>query len=272
MINIPTKKKLQSTSSPSQLQLDQISKSYPCHYCKLIHKSNAKSHDHSAQDFAIVINQQTNNKNNSNNNNNNEREICVWGTTNFGAARVRIATCNLSNPGLLFFFQISWTISTHCDYLSQFLFFLFLSLPSVRERMESRGCQPTQKQKKQKRKKRKRAFPPELPHCCHHTHTHTHTEFLPLSFPAVEGPTSYKKRKNKTKKVFFLVRDHPSPMQMKLFRLSEDVPLIVVVVVLVPSFFLANGFLICSRTRARAHTHTHQKARKANGSSQEEDS
>ncbi len=40
---------------------------------------------------------------------------------------------------------------------------------------------------------------------------------------------------------------------MNLFRLSEDVPLVVVVVlVLVPSFFLANGFLICSR--ARAHT------------------
>jgi hypothetical protein len=62
-------------------------------------------------------------------------------------------------------------------------------------------------------------------------------------------------------------------MQMKLFRLSEDVPLVVVVVlvvVLVPSFFLANGFLICSRTRARRQTHP--KARKANGSSQEEDS
>ncbi len=204
MINIPTKKKLQSTSSPSQLQLDQISKSYPCHYCKLIHKSNAKSHDHSAQDFAIVINQQTNNKNNSNNNNNNnEREICVWGTTNFGAARVRIATCNLSNPGLLFFFQISWTISTHCDYLSQFLFFLFLSLPSVRERMESRGCQPTQKQKKQKRKKRKRAFPPELPHCCHDTHTHTHRHRVsPAVFSRCRGSHFIQKEKKQNKKGF----------------------------------------------------------------------
>jgi hypothetical protein len=105
-------------------------------------------------------------------------------------------------------------------------------------------------------KKGKELFLPNCPTVVMtHTHTHTDTEFLPLSSPAVEGPTSYKKRKNKTKKVFFLVRDHPSPMQMKLFRLSEDVPL-VVVLVLVPSFFLANGFLICSRTRARTHTQT----------------
>jgi hypothetical protein len=155
MINITTKKKLQSTSSPSQLQLDHISKSYPCHYCKLIHKSNAKSHDHSAQDFAIVINQQTNKQTTATTatTTTTTREKFVFGgTTNFGAARVRNATRNLSNPELLFFFQISWTISIHCDYFSQFLFFLFLTLLSVRERMESRGCQPTPKQKKEKKK------------------------------------------------------------------------------------------------------------------------
>ncbi len=202
MINIPKKKKLQSTSSPSQLQLDHISKSYPCHYCKLIHKSNAKSHDHSAQDFAIVIkspnnkqtNKQTSNSNNSNDNDNNERENCFWGTTNFGAARVRIATRNLSSPETFVFFQISWTISIHCDYLSQYLFFFFLTLRSVRERMESRGCQPTPKQKKQKSKKRKRAFPPESSHCCHDTHTQTQ------SFFRCRGSHFIQKEKNKRHK------------------------------------------------------------------------
>jgi hypothetical protein len=105
-----------------------------------------------------------------------------------------------------------------------------------------------QSKKNKSQKKEKELFLPNRPTVVM-THTHRHRVSS-----AVEGPTSYKKRKTKDtkQKVFFLVRDHPSPMQMNLFHLSEDVPLVVVVVVLVPSFFLANGFLICSR----AQTHS----------------
>lgn len=116
-----------------------------------------------------------------------------------GDYKLWCCTCQDCNSQLVqsrafVFFQISWTISIHCDNLSQFLFVFFLTLPSVRERMESRGCQPTPKQKKEKKKeKAKELF---LPNCPTVVMTHTHRHRVSS---AVEGPTSYKKRKNKTK-------------------------------------------------------------------------
>jgi hypothetical protein len=116
------------------------------------------------------------------------------------------------------------------------------------------------------KKKRKRAFPPELSHCCHDTQTQSFSRCRGSHFIQKEK----KNEKNKTKKVFVLDRDHPSPMQMNLFRLSEDVPLVVVVVVvLVPSFFSCKWI---PNLLARARTHTHPKARKTNDSGQEEQS
>jgi len=105
-------------------------------------------------------------------------------------------------------------------------------------------------QPQSQKKKEKELF---LPNCPTVVMTHTQTQ----SFFRCRGSHFIQKREKTKQKVFFLVRDHPSPMQMNLFRLSEDVPLVVaVVVVLVPSFFLANGFLICSLARAHADTHT----------------
>ncbi len=174
-----------------------------------------------------------------------------------GDYKLWCCTCQECNSQLVqsrvfVFFQISWTISIHCDYLSQFLFFSFLTLPSVRESMESGGCQPTQKQKK----KGKELF---LPNCPTVVMTHKHRVS-----PAVEGPTSYKKRKKtkKTKQKRFSFSTEIILLQCKwtsFVFLKMYLLLLLLLLCLCLPFFLANGFLICSR--ARAHTHTQKLAK-----------